>query len=154
MRALRILALAGILILPAALHAQREKLTPDDLDVVQKKWPQALKTNTGIRYVIEKEGAGDPPNPGDMVSVLYTGTFLAGKVFDRGLDPAHPFTFRLGRGLVIEGWDQVLQLMKPGEKRLVIIPSELAYGTLGRVPGIPRDTTLVFDLELLKVERE
>jgi FKBP-type peptidyl-prolyl cis-trans isomerase len=154
MRALRTLALAGILILPAALHAQREKLTPDDLDVVQKKWPQALQTNTGIRYLIEKEGAGDPPNPGDIVSVLYTGTFLSGKKFDQDLDAAHPFTFRLGRGLVIEGWDQVLQLMKPGEKRLVIIPAELAYGTLGRVPGIPRDTTLVFDLELLKVDRE
>jgi FKBP-type peptidyl-prolyl cis-trans isomerase len=154
MRALRLLVLAGILILPAALHAQREKLSPDDLDFVQKTWPQALKTNTGIRYIIEKEGVGDPPNPGDMVSVLYTGTFLTGKMFDRDVDPAHPFTFRLGRGLVIEGWDQVLQLMKPGEKRLVIIPSELAYGTLGRVPGIPRDTVLVFDLELLKVDRE
>ena len=154
MRVLRLLALAGILILPAALHAQREKLSPDDLDLVQKKWPQALKTNTGIRYVIEKEGVGDPPNPGDIVSVLYTGTFLNGKTFDRDQDPAHPFTFRLGRGLVIEGWDEVLQLMKPGEKRFVIIPAELAYGTLGRVPGIPRDTVLTFDLELLKVDRE
>jgi FKBP-type peptidyl-prolyl cis-trans isomerase len=58
----------------------------------------------------------------------------------------------VGRGLVIEGWDEVLQLMKPGEKRLVIIPSELAYGTRGRIPGIPRDTTLTFDLELISVD--
>jgi len=151
MPALRILALVGILALPAALHAQREKLSPDDLDFVEKTWPQAQTTSTGIRYIIEKEGAGDPPNPGDMVSVLYVGRFLNGTKFDESLDPAHPFTFRVGRSFVIEGWDEILQQMKPGEKRLVIIPSELAYGTRGRIPGIPRDTTLVFDLELLKV---
>jgi FKBP-type peptidyl-prolyl cis-trans isomerase len=154
MRLLLFLALGCTLILPVALHAQREKLSPDDLDFVQKKWPQALQTNTGIRYIIEKEGTGDPPNPGDIVTVLYVGTFLDGTKFDEDTDRSHPFSFRVGRSLVIEGWDEVLQLMKPGEKRLVIIPSELAYGTRGRIPGIPRDTTLVFDLELVKVDRE
>ena len=153
MRALRLLILLGTLALPLALHAQREKLTPDDLDFVNRTWPQALQTNTGIRYIIEKEGAGDPPNPGDMVSVLYTGRFLDGKVFDHNEDHAHPFVFRVGRQMVIEGWDEVLQLMKPGERRLIIVPSELAYGTRGRIPGIPRDATLVFDLELIKVDR-
>jgi FKBP-type peptidyl-prolyl cis-trans isomerase len=153
MRALRLLILLGTLALPLALHAQREKLTPDDLDFVNKTWPQALQTNTGIRYIIEKEGAGDPPSPGDMVSVLYVGHFLDGKIFDHNEDRAHPFVFRVGRQMVIEGWDEVLQEMKPGERRLIIVPSELAYGTRGRIPGIPRDATLVFDLELLKVDR-
>jgi FKBP-type peptidyl-prolyl cis-trans isomerase len=154
MRFLGFLVLVGLIAFPAALRAQREKLSPDDLDFVQKTWPQALETNTGIRYIVEKEGSGDPPNPGDMVSVLFVGRFLNGKQFDDALDPAHPFTFRVGRQVVIEGWDEVLQLMKPGEKRLVIIPSELAYGTRGRVPGIPRDATLVFELELVNVDRE
>jgi FKBP-type peptidyl-prolyl cis-trans isomerase len=154
MRVLRLLALAGVLALPALVRAQREKLSPDDLDYVQRTWPQAQETNTGIRYIIEKPGEGTSPNPGDVVSVLYVGRLLNGTKFDQNLDRAHPFTFRVGRSLVIEGWDEVLQLMKPGEKRLVIIPAELAYGTRGRIPSIPRDATLVFDLELLKVAPE
>jgi len=140
---------------PAALHAQREKLTPDDLDLVEKTWPQARKTSTGIRYVIEQEGKGAPPVPGEMVSVLYIGTLLdSRKEFDRNQDRLHPFVFRLGRGFVIQGWDQVIQLMKPGEKRLVIIPSELAYGTHGQPPTIPRDAALVFEIELLSIKRD
>jgi FKBP-type peptidyl-prolyl cis-trans isomerase len=90
-----------------------------------------------------------------MVSVLYAGSLLqGGKKFDQDLDRAHPFTFRLARGLVIVGWDQVIQLMKPGEKRLVIIPSELAYGTHGQPPTIPRDATLIFEIELLSVKHD
>ena len=140
---------------PAAVRAQREKLPPDDLDAVEKTWPQAKKTNTGIRYVIEREGQGDLPIPGEIVSVLYVGSLLqGGKQFDKNQDRLHPFVFRLGRGFVIQGWDQVIQLMKPGEKRLVIIPSELAYGTHGQPPTIPSDSTLVFEIELLSVKRD
>jgi len=145
-------ALAAV---PSALNAQREKLPPDDLDLVEKNWPQARKTNTGIRYVIEREGAGALAVPGEIVSVLYNGSLLqGGKQFDHNQDRAHPFVFRLGRGQVIQGWDQVLQLMRPGEKRLVIIPPELAYGTHGQAPVIPHDATLVFEIELLSVKRD
>jgi FKBP-type peptidyl-prolyl cis-trans isomerase len=155
MRVLKLLILACVLAAPAAVHAQREKLPPDDLDLVEKTWPQARKTNTGIRYVIEREGQGAMPVPGEIVAVLYTGSLLqGGKKFDEDLDPAHPFTFRLARGLVIVGWDQVIQLMKPGEKRLVIVPAELAYGTHGQPPTIPRDATLVFTIELLSIKRD
>lgn len=136
------------------LEAQREKLPPDDLDYVEKTWPEAKKTNTGIRYVILEEGKGQPPEPGNKVTVLYEGKLLNGKVFDKRLDRAHPFTFRVGRRVVIDGWDQVLQLMKPGEKRLAIIPPEYGYGDRGSAPLIPRDATLVFTIELLKVDRE
>src|SRR5688572_1981339 len=138
----------------SALHAQREKLPPDDLEYVEKTWPGAKKTMTGIRYVIMKEGEGDTPKPGDKVNVLYTGRLLDGKVFDQATDPAQPFTFRVRREAVIEGWDQVLQLMKRGEKRLVIIPPELAYGTRGQPPKIGRNQTLVFEMELLSFGKE
>lgn len=136
------------------LSAQREKFPPDDLDFITHKWPDLKKTNTGIRYIIEREGSGDCPVPGDKVSVLYVGSLLDGTVFDRLQDASRPFQFRVGRHFVIDGWDQILQLMKPGEKRLVIIPPELAYGSRGQPPRIKRDSSLVFTIELLKVDRD
>jgi FKBP-type peptidyl-prolyl cis-trans isomerase len=136
------------------LHAQREKLSEEDLDFVEKLWPNAIKTSTGLRYVIQVEGTGEPARPGDIVSVVYAGRFLNGTVFDQNADRAHPFSFRVGRDLVIAGWDQTMQQMKKGEKRLVIIPAELAYGMRGSPPRIPRDTTLVFIVELLDIKRE
>jgi len=151
----RILAVACVLIAaPVLLHAQREKLPPDDLDIVEKKWPDAKKSNTGIRYVVERAGDGKVLNPGDMVSVNYIGSLLNGKVFDKQLDPAHTFTFRVGRSLVIDGWDQILQLMSVGDKWIVIVPPELAYGRRGNPPRIPPYATLVFELEIRSVERE
>lgn len=142
------------LALSPALHAQREKLPPDDLEYVEKTWPQAKKTMTGIRYIIQKEGDGPSPKPGDKVNVLYVGRLLDGKIFDQSQDPAQPFSFRVRREAVIEGWDQILQLMKKGEKRLVIIPPELAYGTRGQPPKIGRNATLVFEIELLSFGKE
>ena len=137
-----------------ALHAQREKLPPDDLEFVEKTWPDAKKTTTGIRYLIQQEGTGEPARSGDLDSLIYAGRLINGKVFDQVIDRKHPFTFRVGRGNVIEGWDQVMLMMKAGERRLVIIPSELAYGTRGAPPRIPRDATLVFLLELIEIKRE
>ena len=136
----------------APVRAQREKLPVADLEYVEKTWPDAKKTNTGIRYVIQREGTGARPKPGDNVSVLYTGRLLSGETFDENLDKAKPFVFRVARDQVIQGWDQVLQLMKVGEKRLVIIPPELAYGTRGQPPKIPRNATLTFTVELLEIK--
>lgn len=147
------LTFAAVLAAPA-LHAQREKLPPEDLEFVEKTWPEAKKTVTGIRYLIMREGQGDTPKPGDKVNVLYVGRLLDGKVFDQATEPDKPFTFRIRRDMVIEGWDQVLQLMKRGEKRLVIIPPELAYGTRGQPPKIGRGATLVFEIELLSFGKD
>lgn len=140
--------------LAPALHAQREKLPPDDLEYVEKTWPEAKKTMTGIRYVILRQGEGDTPKPGDKVNVLYVGKLLRGTVFDQATEADKPFTFRIRRDMVIEGWDQILQLMKKGEKRLVIIPPELAYGTRGQPPKIGRNQTLLFEIELLSFGKE
>ena len=147
------MALSG-LVAPVALHAQREKLPPDDLAFVEKTWPEAKKTGAGIRYIILQEGKGETGKPGDKAAVLYIGRLLNGTIFDQATEHDKPFAFRVGRGAVIEGWDSILQLMKPGEKRLVIIPPELAYGTRGQPPKIPRGATLVFEMEVLEFKRD
>ena len=147
------MAVVGWLANPS-LRAQREKLPPEDLEFVQKNWPEAKKTTTGIRYLILREGQGDVmPKPGDKVAVLYVLKLLDGTLIDQNDDREHPFTFRIRRDMVIEGWDQVLQLMKVGEKRMVIIPSELAYGTRGQPPKIPRNATLIFEIDLLESKK-
>lgn len=142
-----------VLILGAAplAHAQRELLTPEQIEIVDQKWPGTKKTSTGIRYLTLREGDGPSPKNGHRVGVLYRGTLLDGTKFDERLDAASPLLFRVGRGDVILGWDQLLPAMKLNEKRLVIIPSSLAYGSRGRPPTIPRDATLVFEMELVSV---
>jgi len=153
---------ASAFLLPTLARAQREKLPDDDLEFVQRTWPRAHKLFTCIRYIVRKHGDGPTPRPGDMVSVLYSGTLLSEyaknptkpEPFDKALDPRHPFTVRVGRGQVIEGWDEILQLMRAGSKYLVIVPSELAYGSRGQPPLIPRDATLVFEMEVIKIDRE
>ena len=155
MAPLRIAAFAFALIgAPVLLHAQREKLPPDDLDFVEKKWPDATKSNTGIRYVVEVAGKGPFLAPGDKVAVTYIGSLLNGKVLDSIQNRTHPFSFRVGRGEVIVGWDQILQMMRPGDKWIVIIPPELGYGRLGSPPKIPSEATLVFEIEILGVTKD
>jgi FKBP-type peptidyl-prolyl cis-trans isomerase len=149
-----IAAMCALVAAPVLLHAQREKLPPDDYDIVMKKWPQAQMSNTGIRYIVETQGKGPLLMPGDMVMVHYTGTLLSGKEFDHNMDPKHPFTFRVDRGEVILGWDQILQSMRPGDKWLIIVPPELAYGRRGSPPVIPSYATLVFDVEILGIKKD
>ena len=86
-----------------------------------------------------------------MVAVLYTGKLLDGTVFDQAQDAAKPFTVRVGRGQVIEGWEEGLQLLRAGERRLLIVPYELGYGTRGSPPKIPRRATLIFEVELIAI---
>lgn len=136
----------------SSMYAQRERLTPEEIEVVEKKWPGTKKTSTGIRYIIQQEGTGDTPKPGDRVKVLYKGTLIDGTKFDERVDPQDPLAFRLGRQEVIAGWEQLLPLMRVNEKRLVIIPGSLAYGSRGRPPVIGRDATLVFEMQLVKID--
>lgn len=141
-------------VMPLAAVAQLEKLSPEELAFVEKTWPDAKKTNTGIRYIILQPGSGEMPKPGDKVAVLYVGRLLNGTVFDQATEKDKAFTFRVAREQVIQGWDQVLPLMKVGEKRLVVIPAELAYGTRGQPPKIGRNAALVFEIELLESKRD
>lgn len=144
------LLIALTCLLPLGLQAQREKLPPDDLEWVEKNFPDAKKTSTGLRYMVIESGSGETAKRGQMVSMLYVGRLVDGTIFDQRGDPEKPLTFRLGRYQVIAGWDQIIPLMRPGDKWLVIIPPELAYGSRGQPPHIPRRATLVFMMELLE----
>jgi peptidylprolyl isomerase len=136
------------------LRAQRERLPEEDLAFVLKTWPNAHKTSTGIRYIIQAEGKGEPAHPGDIVHVIYAARLLNGTLFEQVVDRERPFSFRVGRDLVIAGWDQTMLQMKEGERRLVIIPPELGFGMRGSPPRVPRNTTLVFLIELIRIKRE
>jgi FKBP-type peptidyl-prolyl cis-trans isomerase len=107
--------------------------------------PQVVKQDVVV-------GTGDEAVAGTKVTVHYTGQFTNGKVFDSSVTRGTPFTFILGTGQVIKGWDQGIEGMKVGGKRVLVVPPELGYGT-GDYGPIPANSTLVFQVELLKVEK-
>ncbi|WP_025122334.1 MULTISPECIES: FKBP-type peptidyl-prolyl cis-trans isomerase [unclassified Serratia (in: enterobacteria)] len=109
----------------------------------------AKKTESGLLYKVEKEGTGEAPKDSDTVVVNYKGTLTDGTVFDNSYDRGEPLSFRLDG--VIPGWTEGLKHIKKGGKIKLVIPPALAYGKNG-VPGIPANSTLVFDVELLDVK--
>ena len=108
-------------------------------------------TASGLSYVDVVVGTGPTPKPGQRCTVHYTGTLENGKKFDSSRDRGQGFTFQLGAGQVIKGWDQGVAGMKIGGLRKLTIPSDLAYGARGFPPVIPPNSTLVFEVELLNV---
>ncbi len=115
------------------------------------KGAKTITTPSGLKYTVLKAGKGATPKPGQTVVVHYTGTLTNGKKFDSSRDKGQPFSFIVGQGQVIPGWDEALSTMKVGERRKLTIPPKLGYGAAGAGGVIPPNATLVFDVELLKI---
>ena len=115
--------------------------------------PKTVTTKSGLKYIDEVVGKGASPKTGQEVTVHYVGTLLTGKKFDSSRDRGMPFTFVIGKGQVIPGWDEGVMSMKVGGKRKLIVPANLAYGPGGTPDGtIPPNATLNFEVELLGVK--
>jgi len=108
-----------------------------------------VQTQSGLQYMVLKEGTGAKPGAEDTVTVHYTGKLLDGTVFDSSVERGEPTSFPLNA--VIPGWTEGLQLMSEGAKYRLFIPSELAYGSKGAGDQILPNATLIFDVELIKV---
>ena len=115
-----------------------------------------MTTASGLKITDTKVGTGATPKPGQICVMHYTGWLYQngakGQKFDSSLDRGEPFSFTLGGGQVIKGWDQGVAGMKVGGKRTLVIPPELGYGARGAGGVIPPNATLIFDVELLKVD--
>lgn len=113
---------------------------------------KTMTTASGLQYVDVVAGTGASPTKGKQVTVHYTGTLENGTKFDSSKDRGTPFTFTIGVGQVIKGWDEGVATMKVGGSRKLIIPSDLGYGARGAGGVIPGNATLIFDVELISVE--
>lgn len=139
------LLLAAVLVSGCAKKAHNNNEIP--MEALQE-----VTTPSGLKYIDLKIGEGPAPVIGQKVTVHYTGTFIDGRKFDSSLDRGEPFTFVIGIGQVIQGWDEGVASMKVGGKRKLRIPSRLAYGARGAGEVIPPNTDLFFDVELLEVQ--
>ena len=152
-------------LLPAAENAAAERAREEreaalemarvqreaDLAQIQARYPNATVTDSGVRFVVERAGAGDRPTAGQIAQVNYVGELLSGQVFDSSEAHGLPFEFPVGEGRVIPGWDEMVLDMQVGERRRVVIPPELAYGERGAGGVIPPNAFLVFEIELFSV---
>jgi peptidylprolyl isomerase len=111
-----------------------------------------VTTRSGLKYTDVVVGTGPSPRPGQTAVVHYTGTLTDGTKFDSSVDKGQPYSFPLGMGSVIKGWDEGVATMKVGGKRHLVVPPALGYGAAGRPPAIPGGATLLFDIELLDVK--
>jgi FKBP-type peptidyl-prolyl cis-trans isomerase len=134
-----------------ALAENANRMSERDTQIVAQRYTGARDTETGLRYLVRTPGTGDStPKRGQIVTVNYEGRFLdTNAVFDASAKHGGPFNFRIGEGVVIAGWDEGVLAMKKGEKRTLIVPYWLGYGEKGITGKIPRQATLVFDVELV-----
>ncbi|OIP78707.1 MAG: peptidylprolyl isomerase [Oscillatoriales cyanobacterium CG2_30_44_21] len=132
---------------PTTTELKIEEATPlKDMSDTEIK-----ETGSGLKYQVIVAGTGATPKKGDTVVVHYTGTLEDGSKFDSSRDRNSPFSFKLGVGQVIKGWDEGLSNMRVGDRYKLIIPPDLGYGARGAGGVIPPNATLIFDVELLRI---
>lgn len=150
-----ILFLIAAAMVPACSQRESNKQADQKQQDIQKPAPglseKAVKTRSGLQYEDLIPGSGASPEQGKKVTVHYTGWLTDGTKFDSSLDKNEPFTFVIGAGQVIPGWDEGVMGMKIGSKRKLIIPPSLGYGSAGAGGVIPPNATLVFEVILLDI---
>ncbi len=149
-----VLLLAAGIIIPACSQKENKSAGESRQAGEPGAAPAAtVKTPSGLSYVDIATGGGPSPTSGKPVKVHYTGWLENGTKFDSSVDRGEPFIFTIGAGQVIPGWDEGVMTMKVGGKRKLIIPSQLGYGAAGAGGVIPPNATLIFEVELLDVQR-
>lgn len=149
MKSLTIKIIITIIVISAVFYGGNYYIKKMDLTSSSQTTQQENAPKPKIEIL--QEGSGAAAKDGDNVSVHYTGTLENGEKFDSSLDRGQPFQFTLGVGQVIKGWDEGIVGMKTGEKRKLTIPPELGYGTKGVSGKIPPNSTLIFEVEMLKI---
>jgi peptidylprolyl isomerase len=139
-----------IQIAQAAADLMETDATTDD-ETAMDPADLLVTTDSGLQYRDIVEGTGAMPQPGQRVTVHYVGTLEDGTQFDSSRDRGRPFSFTIGVGQVIRGWDEGVGTMRVGGRRQLIIPPELGYGPRGAGGVIPPNATLLFDVELLRI---
>lgn len=142
------LALVGFLALSSMGYCQK-KNSSTTTKTENRKVNTEYKTASGLKYTITEAGTGKQVQTGDKVTVHYTGKLTNGSKFDSSKDRNQPFSFKVGAGQVIRGWDEGLALLKVGDKATLTIPAELGYGSRD-MGTIPANSTLIFDIEVLE----
>lgn len=135
------------LVAESVVKGEQKKVAKEEA-LIKEKYPNAIRTSSGLMYIILKEGNGATPTSGALIEAHYTGRLLDGTKFDSSVDRGKPFLFVVGKGDVIKGWDEAFLSMKKGAKRILIIPPGLAYGDKG-MRTIPPNETLIFEVELI-----
>jgi peptidylprolyl isomerase len=136
---------------PQLIAQAPESPSPQSSGSTVENAENIVTTESGLQYIDLVEGTGATPQAGQTVYVHYTGTLENGTKFDSSRDRNQPFSFPLGTGRVIRGWDEGISTMKVGGRRQLIIPPDLGYGARGAGGVIPPNATLIFDVELLRI---
>ena len=154
-RLILVLGLSFAALLAAPLTARADLMPAKDAAEVDRQLPAARKLDGGIRFIERKAGTGPRIVKGDQVTALYAGRFLDGKIFNQKRSLNHSFTFEVGATprQIILGWERAILLMQAGGSYTIALPPAYAYADKGRAGQVPPNTTLIFDIDIIEVER-
>jgi len=156
MKKMSLLLSTALAVALVAAPAPADEPKTTDAQAAKKSESKMTKTPSGLQYEDVKVGTGASPQKGQTCVMHYTGWLwedgAKGKKFDSSVDRGKPFSFVIGQGQVIKGWDEGVATMKVGGKRTLLIPPDLGYGSRGAGGVIPPNATLIFEVELLEIK--